>query len=74
MSRVLNLKIDEATAIAHCQAAKVGISALENLPEGGVRLVAQSVDGAERLRKKLKSHLLAGEVRRARYRPLRSYS
>lgn len=69
MSRTLNLTLDEGQATAKCQSADVGISAIEPLPGGGVRLVCMSTDGAERLRQKLKSHIIKGEVVRSSYRP-----
>jgi hypothetical protein len=45
------------------------VSAIERLVDGGVRLVCMSVNGAELIRKKLKRHLIKGEVTRERYRP-----
>lgn len=69
MSRTINLSLDENEALAKCVSAKVGVSAIERLPEGGVRLVCMSADGAERLRRKLKSHVIKGEVARSHYRP-----
>ncbi|MGI8704283.1 MAG: hypothetical protein ACR2JJ_00520 [Sphingomicrobium sp.] len=69
MSRTINLSLDEGAVIAKCQTAKVGVSAIETLPSGGVRLVCMSTDGADRLRRKLKSHLIKGDVARSHYRP-----
>lgn len=69
MSRTINLSLDEGDVISKCLSAKVGVSAIERLPTGGVRLVCMSVDGAQRLRRKLKSHLIKGEVVRSHYRP-----
>jgi hypothetical protein len=69
MSRALLLKMDESAVIARCLAEKVGVSAIERLPKGGVRLVCMSVDGAARIRRKLKAQLIAGEVSRERIRP-----
>ena len=69
MSRTINLSLDENEALAKCVSAKVGVSAIERLPAGGVRLVCMSTDGAERLRRKLKSHVMKGEVTRSHYRP-----
>jgi hypothetical protein len=70
MSRSLYLRIDEGRAVAECLKRQVGISAIERLPAGGVRLVCMSSDGAERMRKALKSDLLDGEVvARERHRP-----
>jgi len=71
MSRALHLNIDEGTAIARCAAEKVGVSAIERLPQGGVRLVCMSADGAALIRRKLKAKLIAGNVVRERLRPRR---
>jgi len=70
MSRVVNLSLDEGVVVTRCLSAKVGISALEALPGGGVRLVCTSSDGAALIRKKLKTHVLDGNVKRERLRPL----
>jgi hypothetical protein len=69
MSRVLHLKLHEGDVVSRCLAAKVGISAIESLPSGGTRLTCMSVDGAEQMRKKLKSQLIAGAVVRELFRP-----
>ena len=69
MSRAILLSMDEREAIAHCLKANVGVSAIENLVSGGVRLVCMSGSGAELIRKTLKKHLIDGEVARERYRP-----
>lgn len=71
MSRDLNVTLAESEVIARCAAAKVGISATEPLPAGGTRLVCMSVDGAEQMRRKFRSHMIKGEVVRARRRPAR---
>lgn len=69
MSRVLLVKLDESEVVARCNAAKVGVSAIERLPDGGTRLVCMSGDGAELMRKKLKRSLISGSVTRELYRP-----
>lgn len=69
MSRVLNLSMSERAATDHCATNDIGVSAIEALPAGGVRLVCMSSDGAERARKSLKTKLIKGDVVRARYRP-----
>ena len=71
MSRTIFLKLNERETVAHCEAQKVGVSAIEALPAGGVRLVCMSSDGAEHIRRKLKTHLVKGEITRARHRPVR---
>ncbi len=71
MTRALNVKLGETEVIARCAAEKVGVSATEKIPAGGTRLVCMSVDGAEHMRRKLKTHMIKGEVTRARHRPTR---
>jgi hypothetical protein len=72
MSRALFLKLSEDEVIAKCATEKVGISALEKLPTGGVRLVCMSNDGAAHMNKKLKSSLISDATARAPFRPLYS--
>jgi hypothetical protein len=69
MSRALNLALSEDQVLKHCTTHKVGVSALERLPGGGVRLVCCSGDSAEQLRKLLKKHLMDGDVTRTVHRP-----
>jgi hypothetical protein len=69
MSRVVHLSLDEGVVVIRCLSEKVGVSAIESLPSGGVRLVCMSSEGAARIRRKLKAYLIAGEVTRERYRP-----
>lgn len=71
MSRALFLSMDEADVVLKCEAASVGISAIERLPKVGVRLVCMSVYGAEVMRAKLKAHLIADTTERFRIRPSR---
>jgi hypothetical protein len=71
MSRSLFVNLDEADVIARCNKEKVGVSALERIPTGGVRLVCMSVEGATTMRRKFKSQLLSGEPVRTRHRPTR---
>ena len=71
MSRELFVSLDEAEVTKRCLAEKVGISAIEPLPAGGTRLVCMSVDGAAQMYRKLKSHLIQGNVDRQRHRPRR---
>lgn len=74
MTRVLMVKLDQEDVIAKCAAQKVGISAIERLPAGGVRLVCKSGDGAALMTRKLKSHLISGPVVRQAHRPANSSS
>ena len=68
MSRVLNLTVTEAEARKQADALGVGVSAIEKLPAGGIRLVCMSMDGADTLRAKLKKKLIAGDPVRVRTR------
>ncbi|HKP34081.1 MAG TPA: hypothetical protein VJT70_04800 [Sphingomicrobium sp.] len=71
MSRVVHLNLDEGVVVIRCLSEKVGVSAIERLPSGGVRLVCNSSTGAELIRRKLKRYVIAGEVTRERYRPVK---
>lgn len=71
MSRVLNLSLEEGVVVIRCMSEQVGISAIERLPGGGVRLVCSSNDGAALLRRKLKKYVMEGDVTRERHRPVR---
>jgi len=64
LSRVLHLRMAESEVRDQCQSKGVGVSALEKLPDGGVRLVCMSSEGADTMRTRLKSKLIAGDVRR----------
>ena len=70
MSRTLFLDLEEGPAVARCLKEKIGVSAIERLPAGGIRLVCASSAGAEQLRKALKSHLMHGDIARERHRPV----
>jgi hypothetical protein len=69
MSRALFVSLNEEQVIAKCAAEKVGISALERLPGGGVRLVCMSTDGAVIMAKKFKSSLISEATKREPFRP-----
>jgi hypothetical protein len=69
MSRVLLVALDEGQVVASCLAENVGISTIERLHSGGVRLVCKSMDGAARMARKFKPHLIDGVVTRERHRP-----
>jgi hypothetical protein len=71
MSRAMNLSLSQADVQALCEKRGVGISAIEELPGGGTRLVCTSASGAELMRAKSKSQLLAGDPRRTAHRPTR---
>jgi hypothetical protein len=67
----MQLAMSESEALAQCLASKVGVSAIEPLPDGGVRLVCNSVEGANRIRRKLKQKIIGTERARAKHRPAR---
>jgi hypothetical protein len=69
MSRVIHLRLEEGAVVTRCLSEKVGVSAIERLPEGGVRLVCKSSEGAARIRRKLKAHIIGGEPERTGHRP-----
>lgn len=70
MSRTLYLSLDEGKVIARCLTEKVGVSAIERLPGGGVRLVCNSSEGAGRVRSVFKKYLIdAGRIVREPHRP-----
>jgi hypothetical protein len=71
MSRVLHLDLDEGVVEIRCLSENVGVSAIERLPSGGVRLVCKSSEGALLIRKKLKKYLIDGDVTRERHRPVK---
>lgn len=69
MSRVLLVALDEGQVVAACLEENVAISSVERLGGGGVRLVCNSMDGASRMARKFKPHLIDGVVTRERRRP-----
>jgi hypothetical protein len=72
MSRALNLKLSEADAREQCSTRSIGISAIESLPDGGVRLVCMSSEGAALLRRRLKSQVIGDDARRTAHGSRRS--
>ena len=64
MSRAINLNLTEADAREQCSTRSIGISAIEALPDGGVRLVCMSSEGAALLRRRLKSQIMPDGARR----------
>ena len=69
MSRAINLAMGQDAIVKHCTDNRIGISVLEALPGGGMRLVCDSAYGAEQIRSRLKRHVLAVDTRRAAFRP-----
>jgi hypothetical protein len=64
----MNLALSEKKVREHCRTNAVEVSALEELPGGGVRLVCASGEGAALLRNLLKKKLIASDVERTRLR------
>lgn len=71
MSRVVHLDLEEGVVVIRCLSENVGVSAIERLPSGGVRLVCKSSEGAALIRRKLKGYVLKGDVTRERHRPVK---
>lgn len=71
MSRAMNINMTEHAVLDRCRTEAIGVSAIEALPGGGVRLVCMSGDGAVQLRRLLKKQLITGEPQRERFRPSR---
>ena len=69
MSRALFVNLTEAQVTASCKAEDVGISAIEAIPSGGVRLVCMSRDGAGTMTRKFAGKLITEQVTRERHRP-----
>jgi hypothetical protein len=69
MSRAMNVALREVDVLSACKAEDVGVSAIEALPAGGVRLVCMSMAGAGQMRRKFKSQLIQGEPAREKLRP-----
>lgn len=64
MSRAMNLSLEGDDVMAKCLKESVQISAIEKLPSGGTHFVCTTIDGADHIRKKLRKHLVAGNVKR----------
>jgi hypothetical protein len=69
MNRVINLALDEGVVVIRCLSEKVGVSVIESLPGGGVRLVCSSSEGAALIRRKLKRYVMNDDAKRNRHRP-----
>ena len=68
-SRVVLLALNEGEIVAKCLAAKVAISAIEQLPGGGVRLVCRTTEGANLLARRLRPHVMDSAADRTPHRP-----
>ncbi len=60
------LSMSESDVVAQCKEYNVGVSAIEGMASGGVRLVCMSSDGAEAIREMLKAHIISGTAVRER--------
>jgi hypothetical protein len=69
MSRAMQLAMSEQQASDLCAKEKVGVSTIEALPGGGVRLVCNSSTGAEIVRAKAGSKIMRIEGAREKHRP-----
>ena len=69
MSREIYVHLSERFVVAQCLEEKVGISTIKALACGGTRFVCMSVDGAGRMRRKLKNNLMKSDVTRERHGP-----
>lgn len=65
MSRAMNLNATEAEVTDACIQHRVATTAVEALLPMGTRVVCQTSEGAAVLRKKLKSRLIEGSVKRS---------
>jgi len=64
MSRAMNVTMAEAEVKATCARFAIAISAIEILPGGGTHVVCVTSEGADELRDKMASKLIAGKVKR----------
>ncbi len=69
MSREIYLSVSEGFVVSQCLAERVGISTIATLPGGGTRLVCMSVDGADKMRRKLQKNLMKDGGMRERHGP-----
>jgi hypothetical protein len=65
----MQLQMSEQDALTLCTKQKLDVSAIERLPQGGVRLVCSSRHGADTIRKKAKSKIIKIEQAREKHRP-----
>jgi hypothetical protein len=65
----VHLNLDEGVVVIRCMSENVGVSTMERLASGGVRLVCMSSEGAALIREKLETYVIAGPVTRAKHRP-----
>ncbi|TNE42402.1 MAG: hypothetical protein EP321_01320 [Sphingomonadales bacterium] len=76
MTRAVNMNMDMDAAISLCGRLDIHISAIEPLDSGGTRVVLKSSEGAAKLSRSAKAHVIEGPVVRSRLyqaRPSISY-
>ncbi len=64
VSRALNVRVTRAQAIAMCEKHGAIISAIEELPAGGTRIVLMNIADAATITKAFGSKVLTGSVAR----------
>lgn len=64
MSRAMNLALDEPSVLNECLKFDVRVSAIEPLPMGGTHLVCVTAEEAEKIRERLRKHLITARVKR----------
>lgn len=69
MSRAVFLDMSEKAVVAHCDAAKIGISSIGKVATGGTRLVCMSVGGAAEVRRQLQTKLMKDDATREQRGP-----
>jgi predicted aldo/keto reductase-like oxidoreductase len=69
VTRCVNLQLSESQVLKHCAKRGIGVSVIEPLASGGVRLVCMSSDGAEQVRRDLRTKMIDGETIRTQIRP-----
>lgn len=64
MSRSINISASAEDVITMCQKHAASISAMEDLPDGGTRVVLMRADDVETIRRAFRKSLLPDKVRR----------
>lgn len=67
MSRAINLAIGESEVTAMCWRHNIGISAIEQLPNGGTRVVLMNADDTAVSARAFKSSIIQGAVERSAF-------
>ena len=64
MSRAINIDVSQADVIAMCERHSITISAIEDLLDGGTRVVLMNSHDTAVIARAFKSSVIAGVVRR----------